>query len=301
MLITNSVSRKGSRRYGALVFLQRAKPNDRTRTRDVSQCDGTGWQSQRSDTSWANNETWYSLLQRSKTFLFLSVSGLKVSEPNNYSSITLARDRHHPWALSLLIMFINPPISSIQQWGKLLLHFQLLRLPPQPHYLSSSKSPLCLRFPFIPPAAPETQHTCRRTQQHAHWYSHTLASLVCVGGYQFDTGHCDYVFSVLQSGGGDKGPADHSKARHHSSDVGREAVVEGVKVAGGKDLYLIFFVCFNHFKSSFPTFINDNSSKWDSYSICLFYSLLLVTNYPKCAELRWARMDGTYDSGYDIK
>lgn len=113
-------------------------------------------------------------------------------------------------------------------------------------------------FPLSP--LPPLRHNTH-VGEHAHRCSHTLASLVCVGGYQFDTGHCDYVFSVLQSGGGDKGPADHSKARHHSSDVGREAVVEGVKVAGGKDLYLILCVCFNHFKSSFPALINDSSSK----------------------------------------
>lgn len=52
-------------------------------------CDGAVWQPWHGGTGWANNETWYSLLQRSKTSLSASVSGLKVSQPNelffNYS------------------------------------------------------------------------------------------------------------------------------------------------------------------------------------------------------------------------
>lgn len=107
-------------------------------------------------------------LQRSKTPLSLSVSGLKVLEPNelffNYSC------KRHTSSLgsSPLIIFINPPISSIQQWRKLLLQFRLILRPPQPHYLSSSKSRLLLRFPFILSTTPETQYTCTSTQAHIH-------------------------------------------------------------------------------------------------------------------------------------
>ncbi len=184
--------------------------------------------------------------QRSKTSLSLPVSGLKVFEPNelffNYSC------KRHTSSLgsSLLIIFINPPISSIQQWRKLLLQFRLILRPPQPHYLSSSKSPLLLPFPFILSTTPETQYTCTSRQSHTHIctqekkkgthrheHTHTLTSLVCVGGYQFDTGHCDYVFSVLQSEGGDKGPADYSEARHHSSHMGREWWSGGCKGDSG--------------------------------------------------------------------
>lgn len=66
---------KGWRRNGAPVSLQRAKPNDHKDSQMHKQ--EPAWQLSVPATSWANKETWYSLLQRSETSLSLCVSGLK--------------------------------------------------------------------------------------------------------------------------------------------------------------------------------------------------------------------------------
>lgn len=142
----------------------------------------------------------------------------------NYSSITLARDTHHPKALLLLIIFINPPISSIQHWRKLLLQFSthfgdphnpITFLPP--NRLCSFVSPLL--YPLYHPW--DTIHMYEYTVAHTHTPTHTLVhgdrykqtrthahagfSGVCWGVISLTQGHCDYVFSVLESEGGDKG------------------------------------------------------------------------------------------------
>lgn len=193
----------------------------------------------------------------------------------NYSSITLARDKHHPKALLLLIIFINPPISSIQQWRKLLLQFSthfgdphnpITFLPP--NRLCSFVSPR-----FILSTTPETQYTCTSTQSHTHthphthWYTgtgtnrqertHTPASLVCVGGLSvWHRGTVIMYFLCSSQREEIRGPADYSKARHHSSWMGRDWWSGG---CGGDSGCILTFSSFNLLRNHFS---NPWSWQW---------------------------------------
>lgn len=216
-----------------------------------NQCGSTGWQSQHSNTSWANNETWYPSLQRSKTSLSLTVSGLKVFEPNelffNYSC------KRHTSSLgsSVLIIFINPPISNIQQWRKLL-QFQLILRPPQPHYLSFSKSLLLPRFAFILSTTPETQYTCTSTQSHTylyigkgtHRYEHTHTQLLLwfvMGVISLTQG--TVIMYFVCSSQGDEIRGQHTTANPDTTHPTRGGIGRGVsvKVTVSEDIYLLTF------------------------------------------------------------
>lgn len=120
----------------------------------TNRCGNTEWQPQLSDTSCGGNETRYPLPPEvKKTCVSPSVCWWKVSQPNklffNYSWMRRTSSLGSP----PLIIFINPPISSIQQSRKLLLKFRFIPQPPLPHYLSSLKSlwrllsPLSSRLP----------------------------------------------------------------------------------------------------------------------------------------------------------
>ena len=139
--------------------------------------------------------------------------------------------------------------------------------------------------PSFPPRYPlrhpwDTIHMYKYTVSHTHRHTHTHlyiwkrytqtwthtrthSPLVCVWGYQFDTGHCDYVFSVLQSGGRDKGPVDYSKAKHHSSYRGRERWSGGCEGDSGWRPVSQPFV-FHHFKKPAfqPVLVTISEREW---------------------------------------
>lgn len=190
----------------------------------------------------------------------------------NYSSITLARDTHHPKALLLLIIFINPPISSIQQWRKLLLQFSTHFGDPHNPITFLPPNRLC-SFVF-PPLYPlyhpwDTIHMYEYTvtHTHTHWYAgtctnrqerrHTPASLVCVGGLSvWHRGTVIMYFLCSSQREEIRGPADYSKARHHSSWMGRDWWSGG---CGGDSGCILTFSSFNLLRTHFS---NPWSWQW---------------------------------------
>lgn len=200
-------------KWSAGFSCARAKPNDhkeeQTHKREPSRT------AQCASTRWTNKETCYFLLQRSKTSLSLCASGLKRLRAKWIILQLLLRATDI--ILRLLIIFINPPISSIQHWRKLLLRFNYFGHPHNPITFLSSNRLCALVSPLFPlPLLRRNTHEGEHSDAclHSRAHRHTHSSLCW--GYQYDTGHWDCVFSV-QSEWGDKGSAHYRKARQHSS------------------------------------------------------------------------------------
>lgn len=161
-----------------------------------------------------------------KTFLSLSVSGLKVSKPNelflNYSCMRPTSSL----GSVLLIIFINPTIFSIQHYYYNLVSFS------DPHNPITFLSPNSLLCPLssLPPRRHNT-HVYSHTSVHRIRHIHTHSSWFLLGGYQFDTGHCDYVFFFCSSQGVEI--RDQQTAAKPDSTLptwGGSSGVKGVKV-----------------------------------------------------------------------
>lgn len=188
-------------------------------------------------------------LQRSKTSLSQSVSGLKVLEPNelyfNYLQETdiilrLFSAHYIHKSSNLLHTAVKKIIITIfDQFCDP--HNPITFLPP---------NPLCSFVPPLSSLPPRRHNTHTSTQSHTHTHvctqeqvqidmnTHTFLSGLYSGLSVWHRALWLCIFSVLQSEGGDKGPADYSKARHHSSYMWKEwCGVEGVMMTVGEGLY----------------------------------------------------------------
>lgn len=191
----------------------------------------------------------------------------------NYSSIIIATDTSST-GYSLLIIFINPPIYCIQQWKKIITNLDSFSDPHNPITFLPPNPLSLLPVSFILPAtlthnSHVQEHSFTIAHTHTQEKVHTDRNIHTetnthnsgVGGYQFDTGHCDYLFSVLQSGARDKRPADCSKAKHLSSYSDGEV---SVKVVVAKDLYLNR-LSFSTVKNQFSDQLAKWGTKWRDY------------------------------------